>query len=127
MNSIETLRLRDEVEPYDFVRIEGALPTHILIDGEVASLAKNEMQKNQGFLEKLGRDLGVLRSQPAWEGWEGWGAGDKLKRAALHKAGWTFNDSHTPYEEAARAYEKVRQALLSPDCNSPADLLDLLS
>lgn len=53
MNSIETLRLRDEVEPYDFVRIEGALPTHILIDGEVASLAKNEMQKNQGFSKDL--------------------------------------------------------------------------
>jgi hypothetical protein len=126
MKSLEKLRLRDEVAPFDFVRIEGEIPTHLLVDGEISSLAKDEMKKNQSFFEKLGRDLGLLKSQPSWEGWDGWGAGFKLKCAALHQAGWTFNDNYEPYTEAARAYEKVRQALLSSECKSPADLLRLL-
>lgn len=126
MESLEKLRLRDKVVPFDFIRIEGEIPTHVLIEGEISSLARNEMKNNQGFWEKLVRDIGLLKSQPSWEGWDGWGAGMKLKCAALHKAGWTFKDSHEPYAEAARAYEKVRQALLSPDCKTPADLLRLL-
>jgi len=126
MESLEKLRLRDEVSPFDFTRIEGEIPTYILIDGEISSLAKEEMKNNQGFWEKLGREIGLLKSQPSWEGWDGQGAGFKLKCAALHMAGWTFKDSHEPYPEAARAYEKVRQALLSPECKSPADLLRLL-
>jgi hypothetical protein len=108
------------------VRIEGSLPTYNLIEGRINSLAEAELKKDQGFLEKLGRQLGLVRSQPNWEGWKGWGAGRQLKCAALHHAGWTYDESHHPYEQAARAYEKVRQTLLSPECRSAEDLLRLL-
>jgi hypothetical protein len=67
-----------------------------------------------------------LRSQPNWEGWDGWGAGRQLKCAALQHAGWFYDESHLPYEQAAQAYEKVRQVLLSPGCRSAEDLLKLL-
>jgi hypothetical protein len=108
------------------VRIEGKQPTYILIEGRINSLAEEELKKDQGFFEKLGRQFGLVRSQPNWDGWKGWGAGRQLKCAALQHAGWTYDESHHPYEEAARAYEKVRQALLSPECRSADDLLRLL-
>lgn len=126
MQALDELRLRSPVTAYEMVRIEGEQPTYILIEGRINSLAEEELKKDQGFFEKLGRQFGLVRSQPNWEGWKGWGAGRQLKCAALQHAGWTYDESHHPYEEAARAYEKVRQALLSPECRSADDLLRLL-
>lgn len=126
MQALDELRLRSPVTAYEMVRIEGKQPTYVLIEGRINSLAEEELKKDQGFFEKLGRQFGLVRSQPNWDGWKGWGAGRQLKYAALQHAGWTYDESHHPYEEAARAYEKVRQALLSPECRSADDLLRLL-
>lgn len=126
MQALDELRLRSPVTAYEMVPIEGTLPTYVLIEGRINSLAETELKKDQGFLEKLGRQLGLVKSQPSWEGWKGWGAGRQLKCAALQHAGWTYDESHRPFEQAARAYERVRQALLSPECRSAEDLLRLL-
>ena len=126
MQTLDELRLRPPVTADEMVRIEGSLSTYVLIEAVINSLAEAELKKDQGFLEKLGRQLGLVRSQPNWEGWNGWGAGRQLKCAALQHAGWTYDESHHPYGQAARAYEKVRQVLLSPECGSAEDLLKLL-
>ena len=126
MQALDELRLRPPVTADEIARIEGSLPTYILIEGVINSLAEAELRKGQGVFEKLGRQLGLVRSQPNWEGWDGWGAGRQLKCAALQHAGWIYDESHLPYEQAAQAYEKVRQVLLSPGCRSAEDLLKLL-
>lgn len=120
--------LRD-IEPItatEMCRIEGPAPGYRKVEAAIAELAEAEAKANTGFLEKLGRGIGVIRSQPGWEGWEGWGAARQLLCEALAKAGWQYNESHKPYAQAASAYERVRQVLLSPQCNSAQELLDLL-
>lgn len=126
------MRFKDElrdIEPItatEMYRVEGPLPSYIHVERAIAELAEAEAKANTGFLEKLGRGVGVIRSQPSWEGWKGWGAARQLKCAALAGAGWHYDESHLPYEQAARAYERVRQVLLSPQCNSAQELLELL-
>lgn len=126
MQKLDELRQRPPVTATEMIRIEGALPTYVLIEGQINALAGEALKKDQHFLEKVGRSLGLVRSQPKWEGWSGWGAGRKLKCAALDLAGWSYDESHYPYEQAAHAFEKVRQALLSPKCQSADDLLKIL-
>lgn len=126
MQTLDELRLRPPVTANEMIRIEGPLPTYILIEGQLNALAEKALKKDQGFLDKIGRRLGLVRSQPKWEGWSGWGAGRQLKCAALDYAGWAYDESHQPYEQAAHAYEKVRLALLSPQCQSVDDLLSIL-
>lgn len=126
MQALDELRSRPPIDANEMIRIEGPIPTYILVEGMINSLAQEELKKDQGFFEKVGRQLGLVKSQPNWEGWNGWGAGRKLKCAALQNAGWIYDESHVPYDQAAEAYEKVRQALLSPGCHSADDLLRLL-
>lgn len=126
MQTLAELLLRPPVTANEMIRIEGPLPTYILIEGQINVLAEEALKKDQNFVERIGRSMGLLRSQPKWEGWSGWGAGRKLKCAALERAGWTYDESHHPYEQAAHAYEKVRIALVSPQCQSADDLLNML-
>lgn len=93
MQALDELRLRPPVTADEMIRIEGSLPTYILIEGVINSLAEAELRKGQGVFEKLGRQLGLVRSQPNWEGWDGWGAGRQLKCAALQHAGWIYDES----------------------------------
>ena len=81
------MRFKDElrdIEPItatEMYRVEGPLPRYIHVEGAIAELAEAEAKANTGFLEKLGRGVGVIRSQPSWEGWKGWGAARQLKCA----------------------------------------------
>ncbi|WP_095159885.1 hypothetical protein [Pseudomonas sp. Irchel 3E13] len=126
MPTLDELRQRPPVTASEVIRFEGSLPTYVLIEGQINALAEEVLKKDQGFIERVGRSLGLVRSQPKWEGWSGWGAGRKLKCAALELAGWSYDESHLPYEQAAHAFEKVRLALLSPECQSADDLLNIL-
>lgn len=126
MQTLDELSVRPPVTASEMTRIEGPLPTYILIEGRLNALAEEALRKDQSFVEKIGRRLGLIRSQPKWEGWSGWGAGRQLKCAALQYAGWAYDESHLPHDQAARAYEKVRLALLSPECHSADDLLNIL-
>lgn len=126
MQTLAELQGRPPVTANEMVRIEGPQPTFLLIEGRINTLAQEALKKDQSFFEKVGRKLGIVRSQPKWKGWEGWGAGRQLKCVALEYAGWTYNESHLPYEQAANAYEKVRIALLSPECQSAESLLSIL-
>lgn len=89
--TLEKLRLRPPVTAAKMVRFEGALPTYVLIEGQINSLAEDAMKKDQTFVEKIARRLGIIKSQPKWEGWSGWGAGRQLKTAALEYAGWIYD------------------------------------
>lgn len=71
MQALDELRLRPPLTADEMVRIEGNLPTYILIEGVINSLAEAELRKGQSVFEKLGRRFGLIRSQPNWKGWNG--------------------------------------------------------
>ncbi|WP_264312404.1 hypothetical protein [Pseudomonas putida] len=126
MSTLNELRQRLPINAHEMTRIEGPLPTYLLVEGQINSLAQEALKKDQSFIERTGRSLGLVRSEAKWEGWSGWSAGRKLKCAALELAGWSYDESHYPYESAAHAYEVVRLALLSPTCQSADDLLNIV-
>lgn len=126
MNSLDELRLRPPITASEMTRIEGPLPTYILVEGYINALAEAALKDDQNIFERLGRKLKIIRSEPKWEGWSGWAAGRKLKCAALECAGWTYDESHWPYEQSAAAYEKIRLVLIGSSSKSPEELLETI-
>lgn len=132
---LEKLMARGPIDADDMCRMGGLAPTYILIDGLLTQLAAERLQA-QAKAQADQQAAGILESLIKWfrgsqppaeiDGWAEWGAGYEFRREVTAAAGWEYVESHYPQEEAAQAYERIRQALLSPECSTAEDLLRLV-